>query len=245
MLLQVAVHMSDDIALDQVIEILRRESRGDHFDRATIQSRLDDLMSAAGLFVNRAGMSEEEVEYGLAFLEPEPESDRGPGPREKARHYAKILESPDPLGEGLIHSIYRAEINALARSRKPRGINISRARPYATDLRRASLTERLSHDLALFREVAEALKSHNERLVQPGAPIMQPRNTLLIMLAELYVELTNKDIDAFDLPHSENSRFIRFCHWALEPHLPEREIGTAALSKAWKRLKDTERGGTQ
>ena len=44
-----------------------------------------------------------------------------------------------------------------------------------------------------------------------------------MMLAELYVELTNKQIDSSELPHSENSRFIRFCHLAMEPHLPDKE----------------------
>ena len=59
----------------------------------------------------------------------------------------------------------------------------------------------------------------------------------------MYVELTNKQFDSSELPHSENSRFIRFCHLAMEPHLPDKEISTAALSKAWKRLKESERPG--
>ena len=179
-----------------MIETLQRETKEDHFDRTAIQSRLDDLMSAAGFFTTRAGMSEEEVEYGVAFSESE--SDHSYSPREKARHYEKILESPDPLGEGLIHSIYRAEINALARSRNPRGFNIPRAKPHPTDGRQASLTERLSRDLALLREVAGVLKNHHERFVRPGAPNKHLRNTLLIMLAELYVELTNKNIDPLE-----------------------------------------------
>ena len=146
------------------------------------------------------------------------------------------------MNDGLIHSIYRTEINALARNRIARGFKTSHAGPLLSNDRSASLTERLGHDPALLRQVVEELKNYNENLVRPGAPPKLTRQTLLIMLAELYVEFTQKDIDPFRLPHSENSRFIQFCHWALKPHLPRNDVRAAALSQAWKRVEKREKG---
>ena len=65
----------------------------------------------------------------------------------------KILESPDPLGKGLIHSIYKTEINARARNRNSKDVN---------------LTDRLSHDFALLRKVANELMTYNELLIRPA-----------------------------------------------------------------------------
>ena len=225
--------MSEDIDpdnIDQMIEILQKETRGGHFDRTVIKSRLNDILNAVGIFVPVDGMTEEEIEYARIFSE-----EAGPttySHSEKARHYEKILASPDPFGEGLIVSIYKAEINARARGRKLPGFN------------NTNLTVRPSHDTALLRKVAEELKNYHELMVKQGSPIKQPQQTLLPFLAELYVELTNKDIDCFDLPHSRGSRFIQFYHLALKPHSPATEAGTDALSKAWKRLKHAEKPGT-
>ena len=132
------------------------------------------------------------------------------------------------MGEGIIHGIYKTEINARARNRNSKDVN---------------LTDRLSHDFALLRKVANELMTYNELLIRPGAPNKQPQQTLLKLLADLYVELTNKQFDPFDLPHAKGSRFIKFCHLALNPHFPATEAGTGALSKAWKRLKEREKGG--
>ncbi len=151
-------------------------------------------------------------------------ADAGHIHKEKAQHYEKILESKDPSGEGLIVSIYKTEINARARGRKLPGFN------------NTNLTVRLRHDTALLRKVAEELKNYHELMVKQGRTIKQPQQTLLPMIAGLYVELTNKDIDCFELPHAMGSRFIRFCHLALEPQFSATEAGTGALSKAWKRL---------
>ena len=169
---------------------------------------------------------EEEIDYGLAY--DEAKDQQTDNPREKVQHYKNILESLNPLGEGIIHGIYETEINARARNRNSSDVN---------------LTERLRRDFLLLRKVAGELKTYNELSIRPGAPHKQPQRTLLMMFAELYVELTNKEIQSSELPHSENSRFIRFCHLAMEPHLPDKEISTAALSKAWKRLKESERPG--
>ena len=192
LLLQLAVHVSDDIESDnlgQLIEILRRETKGGHFDRTEVQSRLDDVMNAVGIFVPAADMTVEELQYGEAFSKTE--SNQTARSKEKAQYYKKISESPDPLGQGPIHSIYKTEINARARNRNSKDVN---------------LTDRLSHDFALLRKVANELMTYNELLIRPGAPNKQPQQTLLVLLAELYVELTNKQFDPFDLPHAKSSR---------------------------------------
>ena len=183
-------------------------------------------MTAVGFFIPRANMSEEEIDYGLAY--DEAEDQQTDNLREKVQHYKNILEPLDPLGQGPIHSIYKTEINARARNRNSKDVN---------------LTDRLSHDFALLRKVANELMTYNELLIRPGAPNKQPQQTLLVLLAELYVELTNKQFDPFDLPHAKSSRFIKFCYLALNPHFPATEAGTGALSKAWKRLKEGEKGG--
>ena len=55
------------------------------------------------------------------------------------------------------------------------------------------------------------------------------------------MELTNQDIDSFDLPHSAGSLLIKFCHFALKPYMSRTETGTGALSEAWKRFQDVKR----
>ena len=236
--------MSDDIEprnFHLLIEILQKETEGIHFDPTVVQARLAVVMNSVGIFVPTDDMSDKEIEYSKIFFEQS--NNPAYTPREKVQHYKKILESSDPLGEGLIHSIFRAEINARARSRTARGLKNPYVKSYLSNDRLPNLIDRLSHDLALLREVAEALKIYNERLVRRGAPYKQPQRTLLISLANIFVELTNKKIDSFDLPHAKGSRFIKFCHLALEPHFERTEAGTAALSKAWKRLKTAEKDG--
>ncbi len=222
--------MSEDIDpanIDKMIEILQKATGGGHFDRTVIKSRLNDILNAVGIFVRKADMSEQDIADGKAFCEVL--GNENDIHKDKAQHYEKILESKDPFGEGLISSIYKTEINARARERKLPGFN------------NTNLTVRPSHDTALLRQVAEALKKHHELMVQQGRPIKQPQQTLLPFLAELYVELTKQDIDSFDLPHAMGSRFIRFCHLALKRHFQATEAGPGALSKAWKRLKKAEK----
>ena len=228
--------------LSQLIEILQKETEKSHFDPTEILSRLDELMTAVGIFVPTDDMSDEEIEAAQVFYATL--SNPIENAKVKAQHYARILASPNPLDEGLIHSLYHAEINALARCRFPSDFKLSRAEPHLATAQQASLTERLCRDLALLRQVTEELRNYNNRMVRPGAPNKQPQQTILPMLAELYVELTHKDIDYFDLPHAENSRFIRFCYLALRPHYPKgTEGGPGSLSKAWKRLKIERKGG--
>ena len=159
--------MSDDAVSDdlrELIGILERQTGGAHFDPMEVRSLLDDLMAAAGLFAPWPDMSAEEIERREIWSEAA--GDRGPSAREKAGHYANILESPDPFAEGLIHTIYRAEIDARARGRTPRGF----ARPRPGDEESTRLTARVTRDLALFRQVVEELKTFNELSVRPGAP---------------------------------------------------------------------------
>ena len=174
----------DPTNIGQLIDILQSETEGRHFDPTEVQSRLDDLMTAVGRFIPRANMSEEEIDYGLAF--DEAEDQQTDNPREKVQHYKNILESLeslDPLEEGIIHGIYKTEINARARSRNSKDVN---------------LTERLSHDFALLRKVANELMTYNKQLIRPGAPNKLPQQTLLELLADLYVELTNKQFDPLE-----------------------------------------------
>ena len=230
--------MSEDAVSDglrRAIEILRNDAGGRHFDPEVLQSRLDDLMAGAGLSAPRPATSGEET--GRRQANSEAVEDRGPGAPEKALHYAKILECPNPLGEGPVHAIYRGEIDALARGRAPKGLDNPDAGPSPGGDAPASLTDRLERDLALLRQVAGELRIHNELMGRPDAPNREGRQMPLVWLADLYVELTGKDIDPLELPHAEGSRFIRFCHFALAPYLPRRETRTAALSRAWKRLK--------
>ena len=237
--------MSDDPVfgdLGELIGILERETGGAHFNPMEIRSRLDDLMAAAGRFARWPDMSREEIERREAWSEAA--SDRGPSAREKARHYAMILESHDPFAEGMIHSIYRTEIDALADGRTPHSLDLSHARPHPGNARPIDLTDRLDRDLALFRQVVEELKTYNELSVRSGAPNKGTRQTLLLWLADLYVELTNQDIDRYDLPHAEGSRFIRFCHLAVKPYMALTETSAGSLAKAWQRLKAAEKAAT-
>ena len=59
----------DPTNIGQLIDILQSETEGRHFDPTEVQS-LDDLMTAVGFFIPRANMSEEEIDYGLAYDEP-------------------------------------------------------------------------------------------------------------------------------------------------------------------------------
>ena len=188
--------MSEDAVSDglrRAIEILRNDAGGRHFDPEVLQSRLDDLMAGAGLSAPRPATSGEET--GRRQANSEAVEDRGPGAPEKALHYAKILECPNPLGEGPVHAIYRGEIDALARGRAPKGLDNPDAGPSPGGDAPASLTDRLERDLALLRQVAGELRIHNELMGRPDAPNREGRQMPLVWLADLYVELTGKDID--------------------------------------------------
>ena len=161
--------MSEDAVSDDLrplIEILRKETGGRHFDPGVLRSRLDDLMAAAGLSAPRPASPVEETGRRAGS---EAAGDRGPGALEKALHYARILERPDLLGEGPIHSIYRREIDALARGRAPAGFDGPDGGPPSGADAPASLTDRLGRDLALLRQVAGDLRTHNELLGRADA----------------------------------------------------------------------------
>ena len=78
----------DPTNIGQLIDILQSETEGRHFDPTEVQSRLDDLMTAVGFCIPRANMSEEEIDYGLAY--DEAEDQQTDNPREKVQHYKNI-----------------------------------------------------------------------------------------------------------------------------------------------------------
>ena len=163
-------------------------------------------MNSVGIFVPTDDMSDKEIEYSKIFFE----QSKNPAytPREKVQHYKKILESSDPLGEGLTHSIFRAEINARARSRTARGLKNPYVKSYLSNDRLPNLIDRLSHDLALLREVA--LKLWKKFTTRPACSMTQRASSTHHRLASNRSERASSyRSPSISTPRSSNASAIR------------------------------------
>ncbi|ARJ65906.1 hypothetical protein WV31_09670 [Magnetospirillum sp. ME-1] len=91
-----------------------------------------------------------------------------------------------------------------------------------------------------LKTLMEEIVARQRRMIRRGADQKTHYDTALFGLADIWLSHSGSDQGRFELPHSENSRFIKFCSAALGPYVPATEGSAKALANRWKRLKDRE-----
>jgi hypothetical protein len=224
--------MYADDTLDSLVEILGRSREGLSVDSSLLERDLGDLFEAVGLSVDD---SEEARLFGELV-------NGKPTHAVLAELFRRLAWARDPFADKADYHVALPGLDAKARVHRARRIRrgeLGRPHPllgvWWADL---SVGER-----ADIRQMASELACHHRSFVRRGMPFKNDQNTLLDGLADSFVHFTRFELHGCDLPHAEQSRFIQFAHLALRPLFPTTAVSTKALSRPWKRLKDTHRSG--
>ena len=153
-----------------------------------------------------------------------------------AEQFRRIAAAEDPLDPELCSGIALTMLNAAARRRWTSRVHRKDLRP--TSLRGVSTSSLFADAIAEIREMALHLAGYHQSSIRSGHPGKLDQDTLLEGIADIYIFFSNLDCHRYDLPHSPNSRFIRFAHFAMRPFFAHTEASKSALFNRWKRLKN-------
>ncbi len=212
--------------LEHLAAIIERTAPGVTVSCEDLGQHLLDLLRAVGV--------DDGSENSAAFREY---AALEPSHAELAERFSAIEVEDYPLNSELCSGIVLGKLNTAARGiwarRMSNGL-INRPHP----LRGISSDMLSDKDLAEVREMALHLANFHQSFVRRGQPNKSDQDTLLDGIADIYVEFAKLDCHRYDLPHAENSRFVKFVHLALRPFFGLTEASLASISKRWKRLKD-------
>lgn len=216
----------------QLAQPIQRAIPGAEVDVARLEERLLHLLSAVGCL-------DVGTEYTRAFREF---AGHGPSHADLAKRLRAIATSDDPLNLAADTGVLLSELNALARNKWSRQIRAGRFDP-DHPLRGCSTASLTPQEVADVRAMALHVAAYHQSFVQRGRPTKNDQNTLLLGLADIFIEFTGLDCSRHDLPHAENSQFITFVELAVRPFFSQTEATRASISRRWKRLKDVNRSG--
>lgn len=189
----------------------------------SLRSVLSDLLIAVGVAVDG-------TEYGREFGKLAAEDDDH---SEKARRFAKIATSGNPLKPTLYTGTMMGELYAVLRC--------SSKRPHAAA--RTTTVGRLpvlhaQWSAAEIQAAARHLKTFHKLQAKRGRRTKVQLDTLVEELAEIFAINTGFAQHRRSLPDTDDSYFIQFCRAILAPHVAPSEATLKALSRRWQRLKD-------
>lgn len=214
------------------MSILRREETYTHVRKIDLRRAIMDLVNATG-----RGVSKEAQDFQSHVPKRIPH-------KKISRTFERIAASDDPLGSKLCSRAIRIELDRYLRVKwssrvKKRSIN----RPLGLKgLVSADLTEEERSDI---REAATHLAALHKSQVRRQQPTKVDQNALVHGLAVIYIQFAALDCDVFDLPYSVNSRFIAFCHAALQPFFAQTEASRSAIAQRWYTLKKSDASGRE
>ena len=95
----------------------------------------------------------------------------------------------------------------------------------------------------MLRACATHLSNYEASFVHRGRPPKEDQDTILMELSLIYCSQAGLPISHYDLPHSVNSRFIKFAAQAMRPFFARTEATPKALSRRWQQVKEHQRTG--
>ena len=213
--------------LERLAEIVERASRGVSVARYNLESDLLSLLEAVG-------RTDDGTEFEIEFRRL---AETGPTHADLAEQFRLIAAADNPLDPRLYNGSVAAELDAKARVRwssRGRKRRLNRPQP----LRNTSWEFLTTEDQDLVREMSRELARYHQSFVRREAPRKSDQDTLIAGLADIFIDYARLDCGRHELPHAENSHFIRFADHALRPFFGATEVSLNSLSKRWKRLKD-------
>jgi hypothetical protein len=222
--------MYADDTLERLAMILARAREELSVDPSFLARDLGDLFRAVGLPVDN---SEEAQLFRELSQEELTHADL-------AKLFRRIARAREPFADKADYQATLPELNAKAWIRWAQRIGrgeMGRAHPLL-GIRWADLSDGERADV---KQMARELAHYHQLFVSRGMPFKNDQNTLLDGIADIFVDFTRSELHRYELPHAENSRFIQFAHLALRPFFPTTEVTAKALSRRWKRLKNTHR----
>jgi hypothetical protein len=219
-----ASYSDEQLAL--LATILERKAPNVAIDCDVLRKELVDLMSAVG-------RADDGSEQAVWFREAGANMPSGAA---LAEQFRRIAAAEDPLDPELCSGIALTMLNAAVRRRWTSRVHRKERRP--TSLRGVSTSSLSAATIGEIREMAFHLAGYHRSSIRSGHPGNLDQDTLLEGVAVIYINFANLDCHRHDLPHSQNSLFIRFAYTALRPFFGLTEASRKALSNRWKRLKD-------
>lgn len=203
--------------MTDAMQILRAATKGGTINETEVSSRIRDLLDATGC--------SHEDEFGRMF--DEFASNKQTDHRALAIAFGEIAKAQDSEIVGLVEHFSKQFPGILTQlktgTRTPNQFS-SAGLPAPPEVRRRAARNGTFH----------------KAMVRTGAPRKTLADTLLIGLADIFREATQKDARAIDLPHSQHSYFIQFARACLLPFFHGTEVSASALSERWRRLKRDE-----
>ena len=98
------------------------------------------------------------------------------------------------------------------------------------------------HEQAEVRQTALHLAGYHKSFVRAERPRKNDLDTIMGLLADVFVQHSGFARDRYDLPHSLTTAFIRFVEVALDGIFDPSEVSPVALARRWKREKLRRRG---
>jgi hypothetical protein len=214
-----------DEVLEQMVGAVRCAARGRVVDPARLA---EDLLFA----IYRTGTAHDGSARMLVAQEV---AGSEPDHKELERLFRRLAKAPNPLDPALLsNAAVRRELDRLIYDRwSPRWRRGGRGA-------RATLADLDWNGLAR-EEKAEirAMARHLEDWHRSNSPARRPNkddiNTLLILLADIFVQHAGIGMHPDELPHAQNSRFIQFAALALAPFFDASEVSRLALAHRWRR----------
>lgn len=226
-------HRSSSYSTEQLNElaaILQKKSLGHVVSCQSLKQQLLDLMNAVG---RADDGSEEAAWFREAGADESSDADL-------AKQFRQIAKAKDPLDPKHCYGLALTGLNMAARRRwtsRRRQRPMNRPHPL-----RDITSDFLSADeIAEVREMALHLAAYHQSFVRRGQRNKLDQDTLLDGIADIFIRFAQLDCHPYDLPHSVNTPFVKFAYTAMRPFFARTEASKSAISKRWKRLKDTHR----
>jgi hypothetical protein len=155
---------------------------------------------------------------------------------ELATLFSEAADAPDPMviiakDRFALTQVKRRAVNHID-SPKYRNLHL---RPDFVELPFEAMSEA---EQMVLREHIIHLKTYYRSNVRHGRSENASLNIALIGLGEIFVSVADLNLHEFELPHSPESRFIKFAVLATSPWFDANLCTNGALSKRWSRLKD-------
>jgi hypothetical protein len=150
--------------------------------------------------------------------------------------YLKAARSADLLSREISGPDLRAGLHGLARVRwagraaRQRGVQ-------RQSLVRATWTELNEVERAEVRQMARDLALMEKSKITRGAPQKVELDTVILGLADIFIEHAELQRSADDLSDAPSSIFISFCAVALRRVRDASEVSPQALGSRWERIK--------
>lgn len=157
-------------------------------------------------------------------------------PREVVRALRTAADAENPLEDGLIPRDAISRVNKKLRATWGARWSVE-GRPNTPSLQNLRWSDLTSAEKRDLKAMLSDLAFYSQASVRVGVPKRDELDTVLIDLAQIWIEQTGQTRPIESLEANRNSRFVRFASQALLPAVGHFGGSVDAVSNRWRRFK--------